>query len=55
MLPLMDMINHRSSSDSNVEIDQNKNGSYGCYAKRDIKAGEEVRKLPGTLAPLQQA
>lgn len=42
LLPVMDMLNHRSSSESNAVVDQNKNGSYGCYAKRDIEAGEEV-------------
>ena len=38
----MDMLNHRGDGKSNAVVDQNKNGSYGCYAKRDIKAGEEV-------------
>ena len=38
----MDMLNHRRDGTSNAIVDQNKNGSYGCYAKRDIKAGEEV-------------
>lgn len=42
LLPLMDMLNHRKDGDSNAVVDQNKNGSYSCYAKRDIKAGEEV-------------
>ena len=42
LLPLMDMLNHRRDGESNAIVDQNKNGSYSCYAKRDIKAGEEV-------------
>ncbi|CAL5227287.1 g10220 [Coccomyxa viridis] len=42
LLPLMDMLNHRSDGQSNAVVDQNENGTYSCYAKRDIKAGEEV-------------
>ena len=42
LLPLMDMLNHRRDGESNAVVDQNKNGSYSCYAKRNIKAGEEV-------------
>ena len=46
LLPLMDMLNHRSDGQSNAVVDQNKNGTYSCYAKRDIKAGEEVLCSP---------
>ena len=42
LLPVMDMLNHRAGSASTAIVDQNKNGSYGCYAKRAIQAGEEV-------------
>ncbi len=42
LLPLMDMLNHRRDGQSNAVVDQNENGTYSCYAKRDIKAGEEV-------------
>ena len=50
LLPLMDMLNHRRDGESNAVVDQNKNGSYSCYAKRDIKAGEEVCELAQTLS-----
>ena len=42
LLPVMDMLNHRAGNVSNAIVDQNKNGSYSCYAKRAIQAGEEV-------------
>ena len=38
----MDMLNHRVGNVSTAIVDQNKNGSYGCYAKKAIQAGEEV-------------
>ena len=51
LLPLMDMLNHRSDDQSNAVVDQNKNGTYSCYAKRDIKAGEEVILQPIAIHP----
>lgn len=47
----MDMLNHRSDGQSNAVVDQNENGTYSCYAKRDIKAGEEVAGLHICIIP----
>ena len=51
----MDMLNHRSLNASTAIVDQNKNGSYSCYVKRAIQAGEEVgvAAFPGDSRDLQ--
>ena len=52
----MDMLNHRAGNASNAIVDQNKNGSYSCHAKRAIQAGEEVcgAAFPGAYRDLQR-
>jgi SET domain-containing protein len=42
MLPLLDLINHSNRDVANARIEQNRNGSFSCFALRDIHAGEEV-------------
>lgn len=45
MVPLLDMVNHASLAAANAVVFQDeRNGSFGCEATRNISAGQEVRR-----------
>ena len=46
MVPLLDMINHAHPDTANTVVHQDeRNGSFGCTAIKNITAGQEVRSF----------
>lgn len=56
MVPLLDMINHAHPDTANTVLHQDeRNGSFGCTAIKNITSGQEVRSSMALLCTCHAA